>query len=102
MSCDQYWEGDPYLVVAYRQAEEFRFERKNTEMHLQGWYNYEAFSAVIAQFAYGMNGKKGKKPSEYRKYPLAITQREKEAEKQRKIEYTLRWVAKGQEVTENG
>jgi hypothetical protein len=97
MSYAQYWECDPYLVWAYREAHELYREQKNQEMYMQGLYNYEAFKSVIDMFSWGLGGRKGSKPDQYREYPIAITRREKEAEKQRSSEKTLAWVKQGQQ-----
>ncbi len=96
MSYEQYWEYDPHLVKLYQDAHELYRERKNQEMYMQGLYNYEAFKSVIDMFSWGLGGRKGQKPDQYREYPHAITKREKDAEKQRRIEKTLKWVENGQ------
>lgn len=96
MTCEEYWHGDPHLVTFYRESYELRREIYNQDLWLQGLYNYKAFNAVIEAFSYGMGGKKGQRPKGYLQYPIAITEREKEAEKQRKIKHTMEFVAKGQ------
>jgi len=97
MSYEQYWERDPYLIKAYREAHELRRAQKNQELYMQGLYNYEAFRSVMDMFSWGLGGCKGSKPATYREYPIAITEREREAEKQRAIDKTLAWVAQGQQ-----
>jgi hypothetical protein len=92
----EYWERDPYLVQAYREAHELYREQKNQELYMQGLYNYEAFRSVIDMFSWGLGGRKGAKPDTYREYPHAVTKREREAEKKRSIEKTLAWVRNGQ------
>lgn len=96
MTAQEYWDGDPHLVKGYREAYEYRTEIKNQDFWLQGLYIYNAFSSVIAQFSHSLAGGKGKKPKGYLEYPIAITEREKEAEKQRKIKHTLDFIEKGQ------
>jgi hypothetical protein len=96
VSLDEYWHGDPTNLHYYVEAQEFKNEQKNQEMWTQGLYNYQAFQSVIGEFGWGLGGKKGAKPEPYRSYPLAVTEREKEAEKQRSIAKTLAWVQKGQ------
>lgn len=96
MTAEEYWHGDPYLVKFYREANELRREVINQDMWLQGLYNYNAFNAVMETFSYGLSGKKGSRPKGYMQYPIAITEREKEAEKQRKIKHTMDFIAKGQ------
>lgn len=96
MSYELFWYGDIYAVKHYKKAREYQIEERNQELWLQGLYNYKAFKAVIDDFAFNLNGRKGISPDGYIQYPLAITEREKEAEKQRNINRTLAWVAKGQ------
>lgn len=96
VSYELYWYGDPWAVAAYREAEIFRQERANYEAWLSGRYIYDALQSVIGTFSWGLGGKKGTKPDPYEQYPYAFTEREKAAEKQRKIEATLRWIEAGQ------
>lgn len=96
MSAEQFWEESPYLAIAYRKAYDMKRTARNQELWLQGLYNYRAFGAVMEEFAYGMNGRKGAKPKGYIKEPIPITEYEKEQERERKIRYTLEWVKKGQ------
>lgn len=93
MSAEEYWHGDPCIYAAYREAEVFRQERNNYESWLQGRYIYEALQATFAAFSYGMSGKKGQKPDPYTQYPYAITEREREAERQRRAEFTRKFFA---------
>lgn len=82
MTEEQYWEGDSWLVVAYRKAEEYRKHRKNLEMWLQGAYIYEALmrvSPILHAFA-----KKGTKPSPYLTEPFAITEKQAESKQEKK------------------
>lgn len=101
MSADEYWNGNPYLIRAYREAQEIKKSQDNQLAWLQGLYNYKALTSALAAFGWAMGGRKGKKPDGYSPYPTAITDAEKEAEKQRKIEYTLRWVERGQKDADN-
>ena len=78
MSAEQYWDGDPSLVKAYRKAEEIRQKRRNEELWLQGMYIYEALcdvSPMLHAFA-----KRGTKPRPYSDRPYAITNRDREEE----------------------
>ena len=90
MTYEQYWDGDPSLVKYYRRADEFRIERKNQELWLQGMYVYEAICDV-APILQAM-AKKGTKASPYPEKPYAIT------EKQRRLER----VEKERQVAEKG
>jgi uncharacterized LabA/DUF88 family protein len=78
----EYWEGDPYLVQAYREAHELRNEQRNQEMWMQGLYNCRAIAAGM-----GNQDKKTKKPIEYFNEPLQLKPKQKsEAEKQAEAE----------------
>ena len=82
MSEEQYWDRDSQLVVAFRKAEEFRTNRKNQEMWLQGAYMYEALcrvSPILHAFA-----KKGTKPVPYLAEPFAITEKQAEYRQEEK------------------
>lgn len=86
MTEEQYWDRDCSLVVAYREAERLRNNRKNQEMWLQGAYIYDALcrvSPVIHAFA-----KKGTKPFPYMEEPFAISEKQvkqRHEEKERKV-----------------
>lgn len=97
MTADEFYNGDPEWARQYALAEEYRLERENSSMHLQGLYNYEAFNSVIGAFAYGMSGGKGRKPQGYIERPIPITEREKKAEEERKRKHTMEFFMKGQE-----
>lgn len=69
MTTEEYWEGDPYLVVYYRRAHLLKVEQRNQELWLQGLYIYNAFGTVLANaFA-----KKGAKKQKYLEKPIRIT-----------------------------
>ena len=97
MTYNDFWHGDIRQMRYYRDAWERKRANTNEELWLQGLYNYRAFKAVMEMFSYGLAGGKGKKPEGYCDRPQPITELEKEAEKKRRIEHTLRWVEKGQE-----
>lgn len=59
--------------------------QENRMLHLQGLYNYRAFGSVLSS-AFAEKGKKGEP---YLTYPIPITEVERKAEKQRKIQHTL-------------
>ena len=42
MTYEQFWDGDPDLVRAYRSADQIRRRRRNEEMWLEGIYMVEA------------------------------------------------------------
>lgn len=96
MTYEDFWYGDYCKLKYIREADELKKARANADFYMQGFYNFRAFNAVMESFSYGMNGKKGKKPEPYLKAPVPVTEVEKEIEKQRRIQHTLAWVAKGQ------
>lgn len=96
MPYDLFWNGDPLLVKVYEKAHELKTEQKNQEMWVQGIYNFRAFKSVIEAFAYGLNGGKGSKPSEYPNEPIPFTEGEQKAATERNIKRTLQWVKDGQ------
>ena len=70
MTPEQYWEGDPWLVKAYREADVLSLRRSNFISWLNGKYVYEAFGAispVLHAFA-----KKGTKAEPYPSEPYPI------------------------------
>ena len=71
MSWEQFWEGDPFLVKAYRKAESIRRRRLNEELWLSGIYPSEALASTVGNMF--SKGNKHKYPSE----PLPITEEER-------------------------
>ena len=71
MSYELFWFGEPNLVKAYREAESMRTDRMNYEKWLQGLYIYHGIGALHPIF----NPLSKKKPDEYMKEPIAITER---------------------------
>lgn len=88
MTYEQYWNGDPSLAKAYREAEKIRKRRKNEELWWQGMYVYEAIcdaAPIFRTFA-----KAGTKPEPYSKRPYPIDkemadQYEEERERERML-----------------
>lgn len=95
VSYDEFWNGDYCRLKYYVKAHEYELENINTKLWLQGMYDFKAFEAVMNAFSYGMNGGKGKRPKGYLEYPHPFTEREKAAEKRRKIEHTMKFIAEG-------
>ncbi len=90
MTAGQFWEEDPWLAAAYRQANLLNSQRRSEEMWLQGLYNYNAFAAIVGNAL----GRKGHKPLRYMEEPIRLTpmtEAEREAraeqERQRTIAY---------------
>lgn len=92
-SYNEFWNESPWIAASYYEAAIWRKERTNYELWLQGLYVYEAVMAALGKAFWN---KKGQKPENYPEYPHAITDREKEADKQRRIERTLKFIAEGQ------
>lgn len=90
MTWEQFWHGERGIHKIFRDAETFRREQSNYDAWLQGLYVYRAVNCGFDAFGMGLSGKHGK-PLQYLEYPIAITKREKEAEKQRNIDRTIRW-----------
>lgn len=85
MPADQFWNEDPWLAAAYREADQLRNQRKSEEMWLQGLYIYNAVGVVVGNAL----SKKGKKPLKYMEEPIRmipLTEEEKraKAEEERK------------------
>lgn len=77
--------GERVAFDDYILAHEYKRVQTNTDLHLQGFYDYMAVScALSAAFA-----EKGKKGTPYPQYPIAITETERKAEKERNIMHTL-------------
>ena len=81
MPYEQFWEGDPYLAVIYRDVETRRVVEINEYLWLGGRYVYEAVQTVM----HNAFSKKGTKPAHYPKEPYRITP-ETEAEKKAKAD----------------
>lgn len=77
MTYEQFWDGDPDLVRAYRSADRIRRRRRNEEMWLEGIYMVEALSATVGNMF--SKGSKHQYPNE----PLPITQEEQQERKER-------------------
>lgn len=80
---DQFWYGDVWLAKVYRDAEELRKRRANTEAWRNGFYMASALSSTVGN----MFRKKGSSPIKYMDRPIPLTQKEKdEYEYQRAVE----------------
>lgn len=85
MSWNDIMYGDRTAFDDYVHAYEFKRVQANTEMHLQGYYDYIAVSCALSS----MSAENGKKGTPYPQYPVATTEIERKAEKERKIMHTL-------------
>lgn len=82
MSSDEYWNGDPTLVKAYREAYKMRQEQENHAAWLQGLYIYNALccvAPVMHAFA-----KAGTKVEPYPGEPYELTVKDSAKKKKNK------------------
>lgn len=77
MTYEQFWEGDPFLVRAYRKADEIRKGRMNEQLWLSGMYTAEALASTVGNMFSKSN--KHKYPSE----PFPITEAEQQERRER-------------------
>ena len=70
MSDQDYWDGDNCMTKYYREAEEIKKERRNSELWLQAAYIYEAL--LDASPVFNPLSKKNK-PFPFRSEPIPIT-----------------------------
>ena len=96
MSPEQFWNGDPYLAVVYRDVANRKAEEQNSYLWLQGRYIYEAVEAVV----HNHFARKGTKAKNYPNEPYRITpqtedelKQAKERERQKAIDSLNRWKA---------
>jgi len=69
MTHSEYWDGDNWLVEAYRKKHSLDIESRNQELWLQGLYIHNAVGVSLANaFA-----KKGKQPQKYIEKPIRLT-----------------------------
>lgn len=77
MSYEQFWDGHPHLVVAYRKAYKLKREIENEQAWLQGLYVFDAFAVCLAN----VFAKRGAKKQTYLERPIDIfplTEQEKQ------------------------
>ena len=87
MTFEQFWDGDPDTVIAYRKAEEITRERKSHEMWLQGGYVYSAIlsaSPILHAFA-----KRGTKPLPYMNEHIPVTKTAADAKAEREAKMKI-------------
>ena len=76
MTYEQFWYGDPWMVVSFRKAHELKKDMLNQQMWLMGLYVNDAINSALSGF--------GKNPKKYMDKPLDLhpkTDAEKEREK---------------------
>ena len=85
MPWNDFMYGERAAFDDYVLAYEYKRVQSNSNLHLQGYYDYQAVScALSAAFA-----EKGKKGTPYPSHPTPITETERKAEKERNIMHTL-------------
>ena len=77
MTYEQFWEGEPSMTKAFREADAIRRRRKNEELWLEGVYMAEALSATVGNMF--SKGNKYQYPSE----PIPITAEEQKERRER-------------------
>lgn len=85
MTAEQFWNGDPYLAVAYRKLHKLRIQQQNEILWLQGLYNLDALTVSL-------NNAFSKKKIKYLEQPMQIFPKT-EDEKKREIEETRKKLA---------
>lgn len=68
MTYEQYWNGDVWMVEAFRESDKLRQKRNNELAWLQGAYILRAIDATVGNMA----RKRGEQPSQYPDAPLPI------------------------------
>ena len=58
MTKREFMKSKPIELVAYGKADRLRQKRKDEELWLQGFYNYQALQVAFAHFGAGLSGKK--------------------------------------------
>lgn len=97
MTADEYWNGPPALLQAYRTAYNIRLERDNQAAWLQGLYIYNAVGSVVAGAlgAKGRNAKYMDKPIDLKVDKPRLQKRlEEEQAKQKVITQMNAWAAR--------
>ena len=85
MPWEEFMYGERAAFDDYVLSYEYKRVQTNSNLHLQGYYDYMAVScALSAAFA-----EKGKKGTPYPTYPTPITDAERKAAKERNIMHTL-------------
>lgn len=72
MTYEQYWCGDPRLVIAYRKKHKLQIELENQKLWLQGLYIYDAVLAVAGAAL----AKKGTTPPKYTNKPYDLFEKQ--------------------------
>ena len=90
MTYEQYWFGDPYMAVAYREKHNLERRQRNEEMWVNGIYQLNALSVAL-------NNAFNKRKMKYLDKPLEIfgkTKLEKEQEKVKERQKLIDFLSK--------
>lgn len=75
MSYDEFWNGRPELVKAYKKAYEMKLNQKNWELWMQGMYIHAGVDVSLAKLM-------GNKQAKYLEEPLPITEKQLEEKRE--------------------
>lgn len=84
MSSEEYWNGEPSLVIPYRKAYQLKQKQQNYNAWLQGMYFYDALTRVAPIF--NAFAKEGSRTEPYPDEPYPITREDKDEQERRKNE----------------
>lgn len=87
MTYEQFWYGDPCLVIPFRKVHELQVEQRNQELWLQGLYFYNAVSVAI-------NNAFSKQKQKYINKPLQLSPPSEEERKAQIAENNRKLVAR--------
>ena len=76
MTYEEYWQGNPSMAVAFREAYKIRKDEEDAMAWSQGAYFYEAVSTAL----YNAFLEKGKRTKPYREHPFRWKEPEKSVE----------------------
>ena len=94
MTYDEFWNGTPSLVRAYRKAHDMKLHEKNYELWMQGRYIFEALRCAPLLVGFPEKGYKVPSGAGYPEQPYPLTEQEaQEREIQRENENTKRFIA---------
>lgn len=92
MSEEQYWEGDPNLVVAYRKAHKLAVQQRNQEMWINGMYILKVLDVVLSGIGKGPKERYFDEPIDLFPEPKhEITEEEREEAKQKVVDQLNAW-----------
>lgn len=91
MSYAEFWDGQPYLAVAYRKAYKVKREIENEQAWLQGLYVFDAFAVCLGNaFSKGASKKQKYLEHPLDLFPLTEAQKkQREREENRKMQAAM-------------